>query len=150
MPQATKVSLPRDYSFNREVGVDVLEAKDSEGNPYLLLNIICLGTSFQQCVPIRPGVGQPTTSDCLDVFLNRRVSWAGWPVGFKCDRGLFNRGRFEKTLTEHGVMIRQAGVGSSVPDRKGLKAWRYLQVHAQEDGKGKFSDRILRHQTCLA
>jgi hypothetical protein len=110
MPQTTKVSLPRDYSFNREVGVDVLEAKDSEGNPYLLLNIICLGTSFQQCVPIRPGVGQPTSSECLDAFLNRWVSWAGWPVGLKCDRGLHNRGRFAKTLTEHGVIVRQAGV----------------------------------------
>ena len=64
MPQTSKVSLPREYSFNLEVGVDVLEVKDSEGNPYLLLNIICLGSSFQQCVPIRPGVGQPTSSEC--------------------------------------------------------------------------------------
>jgi hypothetical protein len=47
VPQTSKVSLPQGYAFNQEVGVDVLEVKDSEGNLYLMLNIVRTSTSFQ-------------------------------------------------------------------------------------------------------
>jgi hypothetical protein len=40
--------MPQVYGFNIEVGVDVLEVKDSEGSQYLMLNIVCTGTGFQQ------------------------------------------------------------------------------------------------------
>jgi hypothetical protein len=39
---------------------------------------------------------QPTSSECLDSFLNRWVSSAGWPERLKCDRGLHNRGKFAR------------------------------------------------------
>jgi hypothetical protein len=46
----------------------------------------------------------------LDAFLSRWASWAGWPKQLKCARGLHNRGKVAKVLTEHGVLIMQAGV----------------------------------------
>ncbi len=42
---AAMVSLPRDYVFNREVRVDVLEIKDSAGRRYSCLNIVDMGTT---------------------------------------------------------------------------------------------------------
>ena len=41
------VSLPGEYSFNHTLGIDVLEVVDAEGNPYQVLNMVCVGTTFQ-------------------------------------------------------------------------------------------------------
>ena len=38
--QSTKVALPKDYVFGRNLGIDVLEVKDIAGEPYLCLNIL--------------------------------------------------------------------------------------------------------------
>ena len=45
--QSTKVALPKDYVFGRNLGIDVLEIKDVADEPYLWLNILDLGTTFQ-------------------------------------------------------------------------------------------------------
>ena len=46
--QYTKVALPKDYVFGRNLGIDVLEIKDVADEPYLCLSILDLGTTFQQ------------------------------------------------------------------------------------------------------
>ena len=48
--QSSKVALPKDYVFGRNLGIDVLEVKDVVDEPYLCLNIHDLGTTFQQVV----------------------------------------------------------------------------------------------------
>ena len=53
MPQSTKVALPKDYVFGRNLGIDVLEVKDMADEPYLCLNILDLGTTFLQVVTVR-------------------------------------------------------------------------------------------------
>ena len=50
-PQSTKVALPKDYVFNRELGVDVLEIKDSNGTvPYLHLTRPTTGQAYSTVV----------------------------------------------------------------------------------------------------
>ena len=44
--QSTKVALPKDYVFGRNLGIDVLEIKDIADEPYLCLNILDFGTIF--------------------------------------------------------------------------------------------------------
>ena len=97
--QSTKVALPKDYVFGRNLGIDVLEVKDVAGEPYLCLNILDFGTTFQQVVLLRQGHGSPSSREFL-----------GWPQTLSCDRGVHNRGVFARTLAQHGVLIRQAGV----------------------------------------
>ena len=46
-PQSTKTSLPRDFVFNREVGLDILEIKDVDGTRFSCLNVLDMGTCFQ-------------------------------------------------------------------------------------------------------
>ena len=110
--QSTKVALPKDYVFGRNLGIDVLEVKDVADEPYLCLNILDLGTTFQQVVLLRQGHGSPSSRECLDSFVSLWVGWAGWPQTLSCDRGVHNRGVFARTLAQHGVLIRQAGVES--------------------------------------
>ena len=76
------------------------------------MNILDLGTTFQQVVLLRQGHGSPSSRECLDSFVSLWVGWAGWPQTLSCDRGVHNRGVFARTLAQHGVLIRQAGVES--------------------------------------
>ena len=111
-PQSTKVALPKDYIFHRNLGIDVLEVKDIADEPCLCLNILVVGTTFQQVVLLRQGHSSPSSRECLDSFVSLWVGWAGWPQTLSCDRGVHNRGVFVRTLAQHGVLIRQAGVES--------------------------------------
>ena len=40
------------------------------------------------------------------------MQWAGWPESVSTDRGLHNRGSFAAGLSQHGVVLRQAGLES--------------------------------------
>ncbi len=77
--QSSKVALPKDYVFNREIGVDVLEIKDADGHRFSCLNIIDMGTTFQQVIVLVDGGGTPSSQQCIDAFMDRWVCWAGWP-----------------------------------------------------------------------
>ena len=63
-------------------------------------------------VLLRQGHGSPSSRECLDSFVSLWVGWAGWPRTLSCDRGVHNRGVFARTLAQHGVLIREAGVES--------------------------------------
>ena len=112
-----KVALPKDYVIVRNLGIDVLEIKDVADEPYLCLNILDLGTTFQQVVLLRQGHGSPSSRECLDSFVSLWVGWAGWPQALSCDRGVESPeqiGRVERhgglfkavlkrMITEHAV-----------------------------------------------
>ena len=69
--QSTKVALPKDYVFGRNLGIDVLEVKDIADEPYPCLNILDLGTTFQQVVLLRQGKG-------------RRLAESAWTASSAC------------------------------------------------------------------
>ena len=82
--QTSKSSGPKPYVFNHEVGIDVLELHDYQGQCHMLLNIVDQGTNFQIVWYLRPGYGQPSSSECLKAFQQAWTNWAGWPDG--CNR----------------------------------------------------------------
>ena len=67
-PQTSKTAIPKPYVFNVTVGLHVFNLHDFGGNPYLFMNCICLGTTFQLVGLIREGHGSPTSSECLQLF----------------------------------------------------------------------------------
>ena len=91
-PQTAKSAPPKPYVFNHEVGIDVLDLHDYEGNCHLFLNIVDQGTNFQTVVHLLQGTGVPPSKVCADAFMLHWVSWAGWPKHVVVDRGLHNRG----------------------------------------------------------
>ena len=98
-PQSTKVALPKDY------------VKDIADEPYLLKHSQH-GHYFSTSGAAATGVRSLSSRECLDSFVSLWVGWAGWPQTLSCDRGVHNRGVFARTLAQHGVLIRQAGVES--------------------------------------
>ena len=103
---------PPSYVFNKEVSIDVFEVQDSDRNKYQFLNMICVGVCCQVVALVRVGEGQPTSARCLKKFQRHWVQWAGWPESVSTDRGLRNRGAFATGLSQHGVVLRQAGLES--------------------------------------
>ena len=94
--------MPERYSFNHTLGVDLIEIADAVGNKYIALNIVDMGTCFRLCEVIRSGTGQASAAQCLEVLQKRWLSWAGYPTQVVCDRGLHNRGIFER----HGGILK--------------------------------------------
>ena len=97
-----KVSPPKPYEFNREVGVDALEIKDAAGSRFDILNAVDQGTTFDQGWIVREGVhqGPPSSKACLKAFDSGWVRWAGWPRYLSADRGVHNRGCFGRTMLQ--------------------------------------------------
>ena len=50
--------------------MDVPEIKDVADEPFLCLNILDLGTTFQQVVLLRQGHGSPSSRECLECFVS--------------------------------------------------------------------------------
>ena len=100
-----KVTLPSDYTFNHTLGIDVLELTDVTGQKYQVLNMVCIGTCFQQAEVVKVGAGQASSRSCLDALMKRWFSWAGHSVAIMCDRGLHNRGVLQQYMDEHNIQV---------------------------------------------
>ena len=100
-----KVTLPSDYTFNHTLGIDLLELTDVTGQKYQILNMVCVGTCFQQAEIVKVGAGQASSRSCLDALMKRWFSWAGHPVAIQCDRGLHNRGVLQQYMDEHNIQV---------------------------------------------
>ena len=113
-PPTHKVSMPRPYEFNHEIGIDVVEVKDITGTVYDILNIVDYGTTFEQAFIVREARtnGTPSSQSCLEAFVNGWVRPFGWPKLVAVDRGLHNRGVFGTTLAKKGIRFRPAGLES--------------------------------------
>ena len=106
-----KTQLPWDYRFNHTLGIDLFEVIDIDGAKFQVLNMVCVGTTFQQAHVVRQGPGQCSSSTCLKALQERWFSWAGHPVQIICDRGLRNRGVLQKYMDEHNIPFsRPAGI----------------------------------------
>ena len=70
-----------------------------------MMNMVCVGTTFQLCHVIREGKGQCSSTQALQVLKNRWFSWAGHPV---CDRGRHNRGVLQQYMSENGIQVHHA------------------------------------------
>ena len=104
------VKAPARYTFNHEVLIYVLEAKDAAGERISFLSIVCNGTLFHVVAMVSPGGGTPSSRKCAAKFAASWVAWAGWPFCVTRDRGVHSRGVFAQVLSAHGVYLRTAGV----------------------------------------
>ena len=78
--QTNKVSLPPTYKFNHRVGIDINFTNDCNGDTFMFLNIVDIGTGYQiEETLLRAGHGTPSSLQCLDAFMQYWVSWAGYP-----------------------------------------------------------------------
>ena len=102
--------MPPPYIFNHTVGLDVNYLVDADNTTWMMFNMLCMGSGCQIEVVLREGKGTPTSSQCLDTFMQHWVSWAGYPSEVTCDRGLNNRGIFAKELAAAGVYVGNIGL----------------------------------------
>ncbi|CAE7246083.1 RE2 [Symbiodinium natans] len=98
--------------FNHTLGIDCMEVKDVDGTRYTAVNMVDMGTSFQQVALIKSGGGNPSARQCLQVFMERWVSWAGHPQHVVVDRGTHFKGEFASYMGQHGIHLRNAPLES--------------------------------------
>ena len=106
-PRSHKISLPYEYRFNACLGVDLLEVSDAAGARYTVLNMVDMGTTFQQLHVIREGKNA-TSSQVLKALCDRWIAWAGHPKQLLTDRGLHFRDVLYRYLSGHGVQVHTA------------------------------------------
>ena len=109
-PVSSDSLYPRE--FNNTVGLDCLEIKDSQGNRYTAVNMVDVGTSFQQVVVVKAGGGNPSARQCVKAFIERWTTWAGFPQNVVTDRGTHFKGEFSHFLAAHGTHHRNAPLES--------------------------------------
>lgn len=102
-----KTSLPYEYRFGACLGIDLLEIKDSTGAVYTCLNMVDMGTTFQQLHVIRKG-HNATSAQVIKTLSDRWFSWSGFPKQIVCDRGLHFRGELPSFCGRHGIQMRNA------------------------------------------
>ena len=97
------VRLPGRYIFNHHLQIDVFYARDSVGEQFSFLNIICEATGFQVVSCLGNSPGPPATKAVLRHFLTTWSSWAGLPQSIQVDRGKEYMLHFSNYLKEFGV-----------------------------------------------
>ena len=82
-----KVAMPKPYEFQAEVGVDVIEIKDSKERIYDVLNIVDYGTTYGQAFIARESDvhGTPSSKNCLKAFAHGWARPFGWPKSVAID-----------------------------------------------------------------
>ena len=120
-PQTYKVSTSRPCTFNHEVGVDAFEMVDSVGMRFSILNVVCMGTTYDQAWIVRESenLGSPSSHAYLQAFVHGWTRWAGWPRLVRRARGTHNRTVWQSDLLDYSARTnRKSGT---------------TRCHAQED-----------------
>ena len=78
------MSPPRPLTFNQEVGVDVFEIVDSVGSLFSIIDVVCMGTTYDEAWIVRGSetLGSPSSHACLRAFVHSWTRWAGWLWGY--------------------------------------------------------------------
>ena len=58
MKATHETTIPPEYKFNHTLGIDLFEISDVQGNKYCVMDMVCVGATFQLCHVIREGKGQ--------------------------------------------------------------------------------------------
>lgn len=103
-----KTTIPPEYKFNHTLGIDLLAVSDINGKKNCVMNMVCVGTTFQLCHVMREGKGQCSSAQALNVLKTRWFSWAGHPLKLVCDSGLHNRGVLQQYMSEYGIQVHHA------------------------------------------
>ena len=139
-PRQHKTALSYEFRFGANLGCDLLEVTDAAGHKYTVLNMVDLGTTFQQLVVLREGKNA-TASMVLCALQNRWFAWAGHPEVLTADRGLHFRGVLLQYCSSHGIMPQERAAGMSRSNcQSGTVGWSD-QSHLSQDVCGMSDDR---------
>ena len=91
MAKRHEVSPLKHYTFNHELGIDVVEIEDASDTHYNLLNVVCHGTTFQQAYVVRVADihGVPSSSSYLNSFTELKAQGRFGPSPFHHHGGPF-------------------------------------------------------------
>lgn len=95
--------LPLAEEFNVQIGLDVFQAKDADGQSWSWFNVLCQATTFQVCSLLADTHANPTSSAVLQAFETSWTSWAGYPEsGLFTDRAKYFVTDFAEALAAEG------------------------------------------------
>ncbi|CAE7257927.1 ANKRD17 [Symbiodinium sp. CCMP2592] len=105
--------LPIADEFNVAIGIDVFQEKDSQGDQWSFLNVLCQGTTFQVVAVLPDTHANPTAAVVLETFLTQWVNWAGYPErGVMTDRAKYFMAEFAEDIADSGCYLDSAAKAS--------------------------------------
>ena len=111
LPKPSK--LPIADEFNTHIGLDIIQEKDSTGQSWSWLNVLCQGTTYQVCILLGQTHMNPRGSDVVEAFNTGWTSWAGFPeVGVVADRAKYFLSDFAEEVSDHGCRFDTAAKAS--------------------------------------
>ena len=117
-PDCPRMAEPREprpskLPMTEQVGLDVFTEKDSQGESWTWLNILCQGTTFQVCALLWDTHANPTGTVVLENFISHWTSWAGYPErGILTDRTKYFLADFAEDVSAHGCFFDSASKAS--------------------------------------
>ena len=96
-------NIPLAEEFNAQIGLDVFQGKDADGQTWCWLNVLCQATTFQVCSLLQDTHSNPTSASVLQAFETSWASWAGYPeYGIFTDRAKYFVTDFADALASEG------------------------------------------------
>ena len=125
---------------------------DAAGARYTVLNMVDMGTTFQQLHVIWEGKNA-TSSQVLKALCDRWMAWAGHPKQLVADRGLHFRGVLYRDLSGHGVQVHTASLETPeaigrVERHGGIGKAMYKQVCAETQCQGIEQIQTVLNEVC--
>ena len=139
--------LPLAEEFNVQIGLDVFQAKDADGQSWSWFNVLCQATTFQVCSLLADTHANRTSSAVLQAF---ETSWTSWAVTQKAAFLLTAPNTLSPTLQKLWQLRDVILTLQHVPvhgklGRLNGTAWRYLEEHATESYLERAVGRAWRH-----
>ena len=117
--------LPQVHDFNVQIGLDILVDKDSEGQQWAWLSILCQGTCFHICALLPQTHQNPTGAVLMEALSTHWFSWAGFPErGVIADRAKYFLAEVSEQFDAHGCIFTTAAKASP---------WQIGQVERHND-----------------
>ena len=141
--------LPIAEEFNVQIGMDIIQEKDSSGHTWSWLNILCQGTSFQICVLLGDVHHNPSGKDILEAFVTGWTTWAGYPErGLVTDRAKPFLAEVAEDVAEHGCTFDSAAKAApwqigQIERRGGLWKGTFRRAAWSQQASGLDEVRIL-------
>ena len=111
--EARPSKLPFVDEFNVMVGLDVFSEKDSKGETWTWLNVLCQGTTFQVAALLGDTHSNPTGATILEALSTHWFAWAGYPErGVMTDRAKYFLADVAEDIAGHGCVLETAATAS--------------------------------------
>ena len=110
---ARPARLPMTDEFNVQIGLDVFSERDSAGQEWSWLNILCQGTTFQVTALLGDTISNPSSIVVMEALASHWLNWAGYPErGVATDRAKYFIADVADDFAEHGCIFETASRAS--------------------------------------